>query len=437
MVLLGGRTGILEPLDGRDGYVIRALGKTGASRRHLKRIRASGADDEAMGECGGLAEWRRGQLELSRLADEQAALRRVATIVALQGAAEEIFATVAEEVAQLLAADHGVVWRYEPDGSMTVAAFWTRGERTLPVRTRVELEGDSLAGLVQRSGRPGRLDSYEGLAGPVIDLVDSLGAGPRSTVGAPILAEGRVWGAIVAARTTSQEFAEDAESRLVEFADLVATAVSNALTLEELRASRARLVAAADAERRRIERDLHDGTPQQLVWIGYHLRIDRDTLGRAPVAVVTALDEVIEGLAHAADDLRALARGIHPALLTEGGLEPALTMVAKRCPTAVNVEIASDERFPEAVEIAAYFLVSEALTNIGRHARAAHANLIVRRNDGTLIVEVTDDGLGGADRGSGSGLRGLEDRISVLGGSLTVESPPGRGKAMRAEIPCF
>jgi signal transduction histidine kinase len=221
-----------------------------------------------------------------------------------------------------------------------------------------------------------------------------------------------------------------------DFAELVATAISNAVTREELHASRARIVAATDAERRRIERDLHDGAQQQLVWIGYGLRAARDALDRDPAAAATALDEAIQGLAHATEDLRELARGIHPALLTEGGLEPALTLLGERSATPVALEMAGDERYPEAVEIAAYFLVSEALTNVARHAGAAQAKLIVRRIDGTLVIEVTDDGRGGADSGSGSGLRGLQDRISALGGRLTVESPPGRGTLIRAEIPC-
>ena len=436
VMLPSGRRGIAEPLDGDDGYLIRAESETGGSRPRRGQIRTAGVESEAAGASGGLSEWRGAQLELSRLAEEQAALRRVATLVAGQGTAEEIFATVAEEVAELLDADHGIVWRYEPDWSMTAAAFWTRGDRTLPVGTRVQLEGDSVAALVRQSGRPGRLDRYEGLSGPVIDLANSLGPGPRSTVGAPILAEGRVWGVIVTVRTRNEEFAEDTESRLVDFAHLLATAISNAVTREELHASRARIVAAADAERRRIERNLHDGAQQQLVWIGYGLRTARDALDRDPATAAKALDEAIEGLARAAEDLRELARGIHPVLLTEGGLEPALTMLAERCVTPVVLDVAADERCPEAVESAAYFLVSEALTNVARHAGAAQATLTVRRADRTLVVEVSDDGRGGADSGLGSGLRGLQDRISALGGSLIVESPPGHGTAIRAEIPC-
>ena len=190
-------------------------------------------------------------------------------------------------------------------------------------------------------------------------------------------------------------------------------------------------------ERRRIERDLHDGAQQHLVWIGYRLRTARESLEAVPEVAAAALDEAIQGLTAAAEDLRELARGIHPALLTEGGLEPALTMLARRSATPVALEVSSDERYAEAVEVAVYFLVSEALTNVARHARAAHAKLTVRRSDGALIIEVSDNGRGGAESRSGSGLRGLQDRISALGGTLMVESPPGRGTVIRAQIPCI
>jgi PAS domain S-box-containing protein len=205
----------------------------------------------------------------------------------------------------------------------------------------------------------------------------------------------------------------------------------------ELNASRARIVEAADAERRRIERNLHDGAQQQLVWIGYGLRRARAALEGDPAAAANALDEAIDGLAKAAADLRELARGIHPAVLTEGGLEPALTMLAERCSTPVTVEVPGDARFPEAVETAVYFLVAEALTNVARHSRATRADLRVRQVADRLVVELTDDGCGGADgAGSGSGLRGLEDRVSALGGTLAVHSPRGGGTTIRAELPC-
>jgi signal transduction histidine kinase len=204
----------------------------------------------------------------------------------------------------------------------------------------------------------------------------------------------------------------------------------------ELKASRARIVEAADVERRRIERNLHDGAQQRLVWVGYGLRTAREALDRDPAAAVEALDDAIAGLAQAGEELRELARGIHPAVLSEGGLEPALTILAERCATPVELDVTSDERFPAVVETAAYFLVAEALTNAARYADASQVRLRAQRVGGALVVVVADDGRGGADVDSGSGLRGLADRVSALGGTFTVESPPGHGTIVRASIPC-
>jgi signal transduction histidine kinase len=435
LVLPGGRRGIAEPLDGEDGYFIRMLSETGGSGQHLQHARTSSVTSEVPGASGKVTEWHRAQLELTRLAEEQAALRRVATLVAGQGTAEEIFATVAEEVAQLLDADLGMVWRYEPDESMAVAAFWTTGDRTLPVGTRVELEGDSVAALVQRSGRPRRLDSYRGLSGPVIDLANSLGAGPRSTVGAPILAEGRVWGVIVATRTRDEKFADDTESRLVGFAELVATAISNAVTRQELEASRARIVAAADAERRRIERDLHDGAQQRLVTLVVALRRARAKIPVGLDELRADVDRVAEGLAAAVEELREMSRGIHPAVLTEGGLVPALKALGRRSAVPLQLDAAFEHRLPDQVEIVAYYTVSEAVTNASKHAGAAQMWVSMRLEHDTLYLSIRDDGVGGADPRRGSGLIGLADRIEAVGGKLELKSPPGRGTSIAAELP--
>jgi len=204
----------------------------------------------------------------------------------------------------------------------------------------------------------------------------------------------------------------------------------------DLKASRARIVEAADAERRRIERNLHDGAQQRLVWVGYGLRTARQALDRDPSAAAEALDEAIAGLAQAGDELRELARGIHPAVLSEGGLEPALTILAERSVTLVELDLTPEERFPAAIETAAYFVVAEALTNVARHASAGRLNVSAKRVDGALVVEVADDGCGGADLGRGSGLRGLADRVSALSGTFAVTSVPGKGTIVRAEFPC-
>jgi signal transduction histidine kinase len=378
-----------------------------------------------------LTEWRRSQVELSRLAEEQAALRRVATLVAGQATAEEIFATVAEEVARLLRAGRGAVYRYEPDGMTTVTAFWTSGDRALPVDTRVELNGDSVAALVQQSGRPGRIDSYEGLSGPVVEPASL----PGSTVGAPILVEGRVWGAILTSSTGSQVFSEDTESRLMGFAELVATAISNAVARAELNASRARIVAAADETRRRIERDLHDGAQQRLVSLALELLA---AAANATAGVDELRDELARGSSEvtaALDELREISHGIHPAILSEGGLGPALHALSRRCAIPVELEISTTGRLPKRIEVTAYYVVSEVLTNAVKHAGAAAVHVAIEQLHATLRLSIRDDGVGGADPARGSGLIGLSDRVEAMGGTILVDSPAGAGTAVFVSLP--
>jgi signal transduction histidine kinase len=382
-----------------------------------------------------LSEWRRTQLELSRLAEEQGALRRVATLVAGQATAEEIFGTVAEEVARLLRADRGIVCRYEPDGTTSVMAFWTSGDRALRAGTRVELEGDSVAAAVQQSGRPSRRDNDEGLSGPIIELVRTLGAEARSTVGAPILVEGRVWGVILASLPGPEPFPADTESRLMGFAELVATAISNAVARAELNASRARIVTAADDTRRRIGRDLHDGAQQRLISLALELRT-------AAGNVTAGLDELRDELAHAADaltaeldELREISRGIHPAVLTKGGLAPALRALSRHSAIPVELEMAASGRVAERIEVAGYYILSELLTNAVKHAHASVVRVTVEQRNRKLYLSVRDDGVGGADPARGSGLTGLRDRVEAIGGTITVDSPAGAGTTALVSLP--
>jgi signal transduction histidine kinase len=227
-----------------------------------------------------------------------------------------------------------------------------------------------------------------------------------------------------------QRFPEDAEQRIAYFAELAAQALANAQAREELGASRARIVQAGDEERRRLERNLHDGAQQRLVSLALMLRLaarrhpDDDDLARAG-----------EELAHALQELRELARGIHPAVLTERGLEPALRALADRAPVPVELSYAPTDRLPGPVEAAAYYVVSEALTNVAKYADASVVRVRVDRSDGAALIEVADDGAGGADPSGGSGLRGLADRVEALGGRLTVESPVGEGTTLRAALP--
>jgi signal transduction histidine kinase len=374
------------------------------------------------------------QIELTQLADEQAALRRVAMLVAGQAAASEIFAKVAEEVALLLGADRGTVCRYEPDESMTVTAYWSDEGRSLPVGTRVGLQGDSVAAMVQRSGGPSRFDTYEGLSGPVIELANTLGAMPRSTVGAPIVVDGRIWGTILASSTKSEPLADDTESRIMGFAELVAAAVSNAVGREQLAAFRARVLAAADETRRLIERNLHDGLQQRLVTLALELQRVKDAAPARRV-LVAELSRIQAELGSTLEEVREISRGIHPAILSEGGLAPALRSLARRSAIPVELEIPVNGRLPEAVEVAAYYVVSEALANTAKHARASVVRVAVEQRDGILHLSVRDDGAGGADPARGSGLIGLRDRVEAIGGTLSVESPVGAGTSLQVALP--
>jgi signal transduction histidine kinase len=420
LILPSGLRAFAEPVGDAEAFIVRVLRET-----HRSSVNGSASD---------LTERAREQIELGRLAEEHAALRRVATLVAGRAAAEEIFAAVAEEVARLLRADRGTVCRYEPDKSMTVTAYWSEEGRTLPVGTRVGLEGDSVAAMVQRSGGPTRRDSYEGVAGPVIELARTLGATPRSTVGAPIVVEGDMWGAIVASSTKSEPLPADTESRIMGFAELVATAISNAVGREQLAASRARIVTTADETRRRIERNLHDGLQQRLVTLALDLQVVKDAAPTRQV-LLAELSRIQAGLGAALDDLREISRGIHPAILSDGGLAPALRTLARRSAIPVELDVPIHARLPEPVEVAAYYVVSEALTNTAKHARASVARVAVEQRNGTLHLSIRDDGAGGADPRRGSGLIGLRDRVEAMGGTIVVDSPVGAGTSLVVALP--
>jgi signal transduction histidine kinase len=317
---------------------------------------------------------------------------------------------------------------------MTVTAYWSEEGPKLPVGTRVGLQGDSVAARVRRSGGPSRLDGYEGLSGPVIDLARTLGAEPRSTVGAPIVVDGRIWGAILASSTSSQPLPDETESRIMGFSELVGSAVSNAVGREELAGFRARIVAAADETRRLIERNLHDGLQQRLVTLVLELEgIQKAAPTRE--ALLADMSRVQAEIGSTLDELREISHGIHPAILSEGGLAPALQALARRSAIPVELEVPLKGRLPEPVEVTAYYVVSEALTNAAKHARASVVRVAAEQYDDILQLAIRDDGAGGADPERGSGLVGLRDRVEAIGGTLVVDSPPGAGTSLLVALP--
>ena len=370
---------------------------------------------------------------ITRLAEEQAALRRVATLVAGGAPPEEVFAAVTEEAGQLLAADQTTLSRYESDGTVTVVAGWSTVDNALPVGARLKLGGKNLTTLIWQTRRPARIDSYADGSGALAAAVRD--ARVRSGVGTPIIVQDRLWGVMDAGSTGEQPLGSGTEARLASFTELVATAIANAESRSDLDASRGRIVAASDEARRRIERDLHDGAQQRLVSLGLALRAAQTAVPPQLGVLEGELTNVAEGLANVLDELREMARGIHPAILAKGGLGSALKTLARRCPVPVELDVRAQARLPERVEVAAYYVVSEALTNAAKHAHASVVNVEVETVEGALRLRVRDDGVGGADPVRGSGLVGLKDRVEALGGTLAVQSPAGAGTALRVELP--
>ena len=370
---------------------------------------------------------------LERLLQEQAALRRVAMLVARDAPARVIFESVCEEVAAVLGVTTTNLVRYEDDGTATVVGAWAQeGAPLMPVASiPLPLDGGTVAPRVQRSGRTVRVDDYGGLDDVLARRLREVGI--RSAVGAPIVVAGRLWGAVIAADSRAYHLAPDAEQRISTFAQLITDALANTDAREQLAASRARILKAGDEERRRLGRDLHDGAQQQLVSAVISLQLAQkrwQDRGRARQLV----DDALEHAQAAIGDLRELAAGIHPSVLTDRGLHAALETLGSRAPVPVELVTQLPDRLPMSVETTAYFLVAEALTNVGKYARASRASVTVRVAGDELDIEVLDDGVGGANPAAGSGLRGLADRVAALQGTLDVASPPGRGTRIHARI---
>jgi len=362
---------------------------------------------------------------LAELAEEQAALRRVATLVARGAPPMDLFRAVAEEVGRLHSVDRAYVTRFDSEDTVTLMARWTETGEAFPVELPRRFAAGPMSAAVRETGGPVRLTSS-----------NAIEAGVRSSVAAPITVEGNLWGCICAASTNPERPpTPGTETRLSNFSDLVATAIANVESRSELAASRRRIVAASDDARRRIERDLHDGTQQRLVSLGLAVRAAEANLPSERDDLRDELSGVAQGLADAVEDLQEISRGIHPAILSKGGLGPALQALTHRSPIPVDLELTTDARLAEPIEVAAYFVASEALANAAKYSQASRIDVSLERRDGALVLSVRDDGVGGVDTARGSGLVGLGDRVEALGGSIRVFSPTGEGTQITAELP--
>jgi signal transduction histidine kinase/integral membrane sensor domain MASE1 len=367
------------------------------------------------------------------LADEQAALRRVATLVASDAPPSRVFEQVTEEVGRLLGLPGANVMHYDGVRTASVVGAWSEsGPPRFPVGAQLDVDGDTVVARVVQTGQAARVN-YEQAAGTLAETVRS--AGYRSAVAAPVTVGGRTWGVLAAATTSDRPLPADSEQRLNDFAELVAQALANADAYEKLADSRARLVEVGDAERQRLERNLHDGAQQRLVSVALGLGMVASRLESDPPAARELLAVAQADLTRGLDELRELARGIHPAVLTERGLGPALDALAARAPVPIELTTLLDERLAPPVEAAMYYVVAESITNVAKYAHASAATVSIDRANGAATVVVTDDGVGGADPAGGSGLRGLAARVEALNGRLDVESPPGGGTRITAEIP--
>jgi signal transduction histidine kinase len=372
--------------------------------------------------------------ELRARADEQAALRRVATLVARQQPEQELFAVVSEEVGRLLAADAATLLRFVDDEHAVVLGSWSgRGAERLPVGTAVTIHPRGVLAEIRDTGSPARVGSDADAVGDFAGLIQSRGL--HSSVAAPITLGEQLWGTVVASMVEAAAMPQQTEQRLGHFAELVSQALANSAAQRQLRASRTRIVEAGDAERRRLGRDLHDGAQQRLVSLLLEVQLAREHVESDPQLSRELLDQALSTAQAAVDEMRELAAGIHPAILAQRGLDAALESLASRSPVHVERDVAFTQRLPLPVETAAYFVVAEALTNVAKYARATSARVSLRRTGDDLVVEIRDDGIGGADPDRGTGLRGLADRVGAVDGTLTLESAPGAGTTVAARIP--
>jgi signal transduction histidine kinase len=366
------------------------------------------------------------------LRNEQAALRRVATLVARSVDQQTILTAVAEEIGRLAGADLATIYRNEGNDTATRVAVWTERPPGPPMGESVVISGQSWVTPVLQTGKPVRNDEPDTSNEVAARFMRDFGV--RASVAGPIVVDGKFWGAAIVSSTRGP-LPQGTEQRVAGFAELVATAIANANARAELAASRARVVAASDATRRRIERDLHDGIQQRLVTLALGLSGMRDSVPSELPELAKQLADTERGLQEMIEEVREISRGLHPAILSQAGLAPALKSLARRSAVPVELKVQLEGRFPPTIEVAAYYIVSEALNNTAKHGRASVAKVTVGKDTGWLRIQVSDDGAGGADFRNGSGLIGLIDRVASLGGTLVISSPQGAGTTLVAELP--
>jgi signal transduction histidine kinase len=371
--------------------------------------------------------------ELRTLAEEQSALHRVATLVAQGTAPQAVFDAVCAEAGHLLGASSVNLSHYTRDGQNETIAGWSLRDTHVPVGSRYPITSDTVAGQMVETQAPVRVDSWATGTSELATLVRARGI--RSSVGAPVVVEGRLWGALVAATDSETPLPSVTEHRLARFTELVATAVSNAAARAELIASRVRIVEAGDEALRRIERDLHDGTQQRLIALGLDLQRIRATVAAEDEPTQSGLARVERELEAVLAEVQELSRGLHPAQLSRGGLGPSLRALARRSAIPVDLSVEISERPPAQIETAVYYVVSEALTNATKYSEALGVAVTVVGDDDLVRASIADDGVGGAERGAGSGLTGLADRVEALGGRFALVSPPERGTTITVELP--
>jgi PAS domain S-box-containing protein len=368
--------------------------------------------------------------KLRVLADEQAALRRVATLVAQGAHPSAVFDAVTREVAELLEASAVSLARRDDDMLRVIAT--TRPTAYVRVGDRFPLGGTNVTSIVLRTGRTSRVDDFAEATGQIGDVARQ--AGVRSAVAAPVVVDGRTWGVLAAIWTDrGPPPPDDTEERMASFAELLDTAIANADSRDQLTASRARVLAAGDEARRRVVRDLHDGAQQRLVHTTVTLKLAQHALRENPSEAEALVAAALSVAERATAEVRELSHGILPSMLTRGGLRAGVRAFVSRLDLPVDVDVLS-ERLPPDIEASAYFIVAEALTNVVKHARATRATVCAALDDGVLTLEVRDDGVGGANP-EGHGLVGIADRVDAIGGRLGIDSTDGDGTVLTARLP--